>query len=251
MRDIKVLLTNVERYKTVLLQKSFHSKKNTVVYVILNGQPRVIKWFVPGLKQNMDLEYTIMKKGHTELTMPYPYEKDTENNVLVLSYIMGENVCDIINDPQTNFEEKQTIAYQLAEWLLKFHCFFKTDNEFRLRGDASLRNFILSKGHIYGVDFEESRFGKPSEDLATLCASFLSTDPMFTDEKFELCQIFLDAYRKSAAWNVQNINAEISYALLERIQWRPKDETIFRTYANTIHNKGLHVTQHIFKRIAE
>lgn len=251
MRDIKVLLTNVERYKTVLLQKSFHSKKNTVVYVILNGQPRVIKWFVPGLKQNMDLEYTIMKKGHTKLTMPYPYEKDIENNVLVQSYIMGENVCDIINDPQANYEEKQTIAYQLAEWLLKFHCFFKTDNEFRLRGDASLRNFILSKGHIYGVDFEESRIGRPSEDLATLCASFLSTDPMFTDEKFELCQIFLDAYRKSATWDVQNINAEISYALLERIQWRPKDETIFRTYANTIHNKGLHVTQHIFKRLAE
>lgn len=246
MRDIQELIETVEKYKNVLLQKRFESKKNTVGYVVYNGQPRILKWYVPGLKQNMNLEYSILKKGFSDLTMPSPLEKDAENNVLVMSYIMGENVCDIVNDHRTVSEEKQKVVHLLANWFVNFHSFFKSEDGFRLRGDASLKNFILSRGRIWGVDFEESRIGRPSEDLATLCVSLLSTDPMFTDEKFQLCQTFLDSYRKSVKWDVENINTEISYALLERIQWRPNDEEILRKYATKIRNKGLRVTGHNF-----
>jgi tRNA A-37 threonylcarbamoyl transferase component Bud32 len=246
MRDIQDLIENVEKYKNVLLQKRFESKKNTVAYVVSNGQPRILKWFVPGLKQNMDIEYSVLKKGFSDLPIPSPLEKDTENNVLVMSYIMGKNVCDIINDPSTTIDEKQKVVHLLADWFVHFHTFFKSEDGFRLRGDATLKNFILSRGRIWGVDFEESRIGKPGEDLATLCVSLLSTDPMFSDEKFQLCQMFLDAYRKSVKWGVENINAEISYALLERIQWRPKDEEILRKYATKIRNKGLQVARHNF-----
>jgi tRNA A-37 threonylcarbamoyl transferase component Bud32 len=246
MRDIQELIENVEKYKNVLLQRRFESKKNTVGYVVYNGQPRILKWFVPGLKQNMDLEYSILKKGFSDITMPSPLEKDVENNVLVMSYIMGENVCDIVNDLRMVLGEKQKVVHLLADWFVNFHSFFKSDDGFRLRGDATLKNFILSRGRIWGVDFEESRIGKPSEDLATLCVSLLSTDPMFTDEKFQLCQIFLDSYRKSVKWDVEQLNADISYALLERIQWRPKDEEILRKYATRIRNKGLQVARHNF-----
>lgn len=244
MRDIKELIENADKYKNVLLQKSFQSKKNTVAYVVSNGQPRILKWFVPGLKQNMDIEYNVLKKGFSELAIPTPLEKDTENNVLVISYIMGENVCDIVNDPRKVLEEKKKIVQLLADWFVNFHSFFKSEDVFRIRGDATLRNFILSRGRIWGVDFEESRIGKPSEDLAKLCGSLLSTDPMFTDEKFQLCQTFLDSYRKSVKWDVENINTEISYALLERIQWRPNDEQILRKYATKIRNKGLQVARY-------
>jgi tRNA A-37 threonylcarbamoyl transferase component Bud32 len=244
MRDIQDLINKVERYKDVLLQRRFESKKNTVAYVVLNGQPRVLKWFVPGLKQNMDIEYSVLKKGFSDLSIPSPLEKDSDDNVLVMSYIMGENVCDNINKSGTVFEEKQKVVQLLADWFVRFHSFFKSEDGYRLRGDATINNFILSRGRIWGVDFEESRIGKPGEDLATLCVSLLSTDPMFTDEKFQLCQMFLDAYRKSAKWDVENINAEISYALLERIQWRPKDEELFRKYANKIRTKGLQVARH-------
>jgi len=246
MRDIQELIENVEKYKNVLLQRRFESKKNTVAYVVYNSQPRILKWFVPGLKQNMDLEYSILKKGFSDLSIPSPLEKDVENNVLVMSYIMGENVCDIVNDLQMALEEKQKVVQLLADWFVNFHTFFKSEDGFRLRGDANLKNFILSRGRIWGVDFEESRMGKPSEDLATLCVSLLSTNPMFTDEKFQLCQIFLDSYRKSVKWDVENINTEISYALLERIQWRSKDEEILRKYATRIRKKGLQVARHNF-----
>jgi tRNA A-37 threonylcarbamoyl transferase component Bud32 len=249
MRDIQELIENVEKYKTVLLQKRFDSKKNTVAYVVSNGQPRVLKWFVPGLRQNMDIEYTVLTKGSSDVPMPSPFEKDTENHVLVMSYIIGNNICDVINDPSINLDEKQKVVAILADWFVRFHRFFKTEDGFRVRGDATLRNFILSKNQVWGVDFEESRSGKPGEDVATLCVSLLSTDPMFTDEKFELCQHFLDTYRRSATWNIENINAEISYAMLERIQWRPKDEEILRNYAMKIRTRGLQAALYTIKHI--
>lgn len=246
MRDIQELIGNVEKYKTVAIQKRFESKKNTVAYVIFNDQPRILKLFVPGLKRNMEIEYSILKKGFSNLTMPSPFEKDSDNNVLVMSYITGENVCDILNDPQKIFDEKIKVVHLLANWFVKFHTFFKSEDGFRLRGDANLKNFIFSRAHIWGVDFEESRIGKPGEDLATLCVSLLSTDPMFTDEKFQFCQIFIDTYRKSVKWDVEHLNADISFALLERIQWRSRDEEILRKYAYKIRNKGLQMARHNF-----
>jgi tRNA A-37 threonylcarbamoyl transferase component Bud32 len=246
MRDITELIENVEKYKTALLQKRFDSKKNTVAYIVINGQPRILKWFVPGLKQNMDIEYDVLKKGYADLAIPSPLEKDTENNVLVLSYIMGNNLCDLLNDEHTKLEEKKKLIQQLAAWFVSFHTRFQSEEGFRIRGDACLRNFVFSKNRVWGVDFEESRIGKPTEDIATLCASILSTDPMFTEEKYQLCQTFVDEYRKSTKWMLENINSEISYALLERIQWRPKDEETLRKNATKIRNKGLRTIHHNF-----
>ena len=244
MRTIEDLISNTEKYKPALLQKQFESKKNTVGYVVLNGQARILKWYVPGLKKNMDIEYEILKKGSSELSMPLPLEKDIENHVVVMSYIVGTNACDLINDQQVSFEEKKQVVDLLADWLAKFHTVFKSEEGFSIRGDASLRNFILSRNRIYGVDFEEARVGKPVEDVAGVCASILSTDPMFTDEKFQLCQQFLDAYRRSVKWLLENVNAEIAYALLERIQWRPNDEELLRKVATKIRNKGLRAARH-------
>lgn len=243
MRDIQTLIDKAEKYKGTLVQKRFDSKKNTVAYVMFNGQPRVLKWFVPGLKQNMDNEYNVLKKGVSDLAIPSPFEKDTDNYVLVMSYIHGNNVCDVLNDPQLSFEEKEKIMHHLADWFVRFHSHFKTEQGFQIRGDAIIRNFIQQKSHIYGVDFEESRNGKPSEDLATFCGSLLSTDPMFTDEKFDLCQIVLESYRTSAKWSIDSMSAEISYALLERIQWRPSDEELLRKYATKIRTKGLQIAR--------
>jgi len=182
----------------------------------------------------------ILKKGAPDLHMPAPLDKDTDNNVLILSYIVGKNLCDVINDPATNVEDKQHVIEQLAHWIVRFHTHFKTEESFMIRGDASLRNFILSRGKIWGVDFEESRQGKPVEDVAGICASLLTTDPMFSDEKFRLCTKFLESYRKETPWTLENVNSEIAYALLEKIQWRPQDEELLRTYAGKIRTKGLH-----------
>ena len=238
MKDIEELIKNNKKYKNTVIQKRFISKKNTVCYVILNDKPRVLKWYAPGFKKNMETEYAILKKGSSKINMPTPLEKDEENNVIEMSYIIGENLCDVLNNEKTTTSEKQRLMHLLAEWFSKFHTYFKKLDKVFIRGDSILRNFILTD-RIWGVDFEESRYGKPIEDIAGMCASVLSTDPMFTDEKLQLCRIFIESYMKSTQQNLHDVNNEIAYALLEKIQWRPNDEEVVRKFAQKIRKKGL------------
>ena len=238
MKDIEELIRNVEKYKDAVVQHRFKSKKNTVAYVTLDGKSRILKWFVPGFKRQMETEYTVLKNGSPELNIPFPYEIDEDNNVLIMSYIVGENLCDIVNDEKSSTGEKQRLILLLGEWFAQFHTHFKTTDEFRIRGDSTLRNFILTD-RIWGLDFEESRNGKPVEDIAGMCSSILSTDPMFTSEKFHLCHKFIESYAKSVSWNLIDINDEIAYALLEKIQWRPTEEETFRRYSKKIREQGL------------
>jgi tRNA A-37 threonylcarbamoyl transferase component Bud32 len=238
MKNIEELVQNIKKYKKAVIQDKFKSKKNTVAYVTIKDKPRVLKWFVPGLKTQMKIEHDVLKKGSSKLNIPSVYEIDEENNVIVMNYIIGENLCDLINDDKTTKNEKKRLMILLAEWFFKFHNYFKTDEEFRIRGDSSLRNFILTD-RIWGVDFEESRMGRVIEDIAGMCSSVLSTDPMFTSEKFQLCKIFIDSYVKLAPGRITNVNDEIAYALLEKIQWRPDDEAILRKYSKAIKENGL------------
>ena len=238
MRTIRELVNTTKKYNKSVVQQELKSKKNTVAYVTINNKPRVLKWFVPGLKRQMKVEYTILKKGSSKLNIPTVFEMDEKNNVLVTNYIIGENLCDIINNKDTTQAEKQRLILLLAEWFNDFHNFFKKDKEFMIRGDSTLRNFILTD-KIWGLDFEESRIGKPVEDLASICASILSTDPMFTKEKFTLCRIFLDRYNELAPGRITNVNDEIAYALLESIQWRPADENVLRKQSKKIRQHGI------------
>jgi len=238
MRDIENLVSKVKKYKDAVVQQQFESKKNMVAYVTVKDKPRVLKWFVPGFKRQMQTEYNVLKKGSSDLQIPYLYEMDEKNNVLVMGYIIGENLCDVVNDEKTAAGEKKRLMMLLAEWFAKFHSFFKTTDKFRIRGDSILHNFILSD-KIWGVDFEESRFGKPVEDIAGMCSSILSTDPMFSSEKFQLCRTFIESYKKSVGWSLGNVYDEIAYALLEKIQWRPKEEEVLRKYSKRIRERGL------------
>lgn len=238
MRDIAELIQNVNKYKEAIVQIRLKSKKNTVAYVTMNEKPRVLKWFVPGLKKQMKAEYEVLKEGSPKLNIPTIHEMDEENNVLIMGYITGENLCDVINDEKTSTSEKQKLIVLLAKWFADFHDHFKTEGQFRIRGDPTLRNFIFND-KIWGVDFEESRMGLPSEDIAGACASILSTDPMFTKEKFELCKLFLESYTSLTPERIKNISNEISYALLEKIQWRPGDEETLRRYSKIIKQQGL------------
>jgi len=238
MRDIEELIKNSKKYRKTVIQKELNSKKNTVAYVTFKGKPRILKWFVPGFKRQMKNEYSILKKGSSKLNIPTVYEMDEKNNVLILSYIIGENLCDIVNREDTSKSEKQRLMKLLARWFYDFHKFFKKDEVFFIHGDPTLRNFILTD-KMWGVDFEETRPGKTVEDISGVCASILTTDPMFTSEKFELCNVFIDSYTELAPGRITSINDEIAYALLQKIQWRPDEEEVLRKYSKRIREKGL------------
>ena len=189
MKDIQELLT-IKRYKHMIIQQRFSSKKNSVAYVTYENKPRVLKWYAPAFKQQMETEYNVLKKGSLKLDIPHPYSIDTKNHVLVMSCIFGNNLCDLINDASVAYKDKTHLITLLSEWFASFHTFFKKEGEFFIRGDAGLRNFIV-KNRIWGVDFEEFRRGKPIEDVADMCSSLLTTDPMFHREKFQFCELFI------------------------------------------------------------
>ncbi len=238
MRNIEELISKTKKYSKVVVQNKLKSKKNTVAYVTINGKPRILKWFIPGLKKNLQIEYEVLKNCEKQLQVPFVFEIDKKNNVLILNYIVGDNLCDLLNDKNINFSEKERLLNLLADWYVNFHNHFKKENEFKIHGDATLRNFIFND-RIWGVDFEESRNGKPIEDVAEICSSILTTDPMFTQQKFQLCAIFIDSYLKKAPGRIININDEIAYSLLKKIQWRPDEEDLLRKYSKKIKVKGI------------
>jgi tRNA A-37 threonylcarbamoyl transferase component Bud32 len=238
MRNMKELLKHSQKYNKVIIQRQFDSKKNTVAYVTYNGKPRVFKWYAPAFTTNMQTEYMILTKAAGKLQLPTVFEQDTQHNLLIMNYILGENLCDILNNDMTPLKKKQHLIQDLAAWFAAFHTYFKTSDSYRIRGDSIPRNFIVTN-KIWGVDFEESRIGKPIEDLATLSASLLTTDPLFTIEKYDLIRMFIKSYQNVVTWSLQDVTEEIAYALLERIQWHEDTEDLIRIHVTKIRAHGL------------
>jgi tRNA A-37 threonylcarbamoyl transferase component Bud32 len=217
-RELFYKMIKNEKYKKLYQKNSFRqlkSKKNTVAFMILNYKPVVIKSYFPGFIKNMEIEYKILTKASKGLknSIPTIHNFDMENNFIILNYINGNNLCDIINNENISLDEKSKIIIFLAEWFKNFHTFFKKSKNYLIRGDSNLRNFIYNN-NIIGFDFEEVRIGKPEEDIAELCSSVLTTNPMFVKYKFQLCKTFIKSYIELVDWVITDIWEEISYALL-------------------------------------
>lgn len=242
MKKIRKLIENSEKYKNVVVQNELNSDKNTVLYVTIDKKPRVIKSFVPGLKKNMEKEsniYTQFKENSTKIQVPFIYTVDKENNILILEYLNGKNLRNLIKSDDTTNQEKQQIIEMLSIWFLDFHNFFKDrKKEFLIHGEPVLQNFIFTE-KIWGVDFEETRKGKPAEDIAGLCASILTTEKMFTQQKIKLCKNFLNSYTSRVPGRIKNINDDIAYAILEKIPEKPEKEEILRKHSKKIRKEGL------------
>jgi tRNA A-37 threonylcarbamoyl transferase component Bud32 len=235
MHDITHLQQKTQKYRDIIIQKKFQSKKNTVAYVLHQGKPRILKWFAPGFQNNMNTEANILTKATLKLALPTLFEKDSKNHFLTLSYIPGANLCDLLNTTKTTAHEKKRLIQLLGIWFADFHNHFKTSEHNVIRGDATLRNFLFTD-RIWGLDFEETRPGKPIEDIATLCTSILTTHPMATQEKYSLCTHFVKTYKQHVNWNLPNLIDEISYTILQRTTYRPDDEQKLRHIATTIKN---------------
>ena len=91
---------------------------------------------------------------------------------------------------------------------------------------------------IWGVDFEESRKGKPIEDISVMCSSILTTDPMFTKKKFELAHIFVEYYHKLTGYGVDNLAYYITKSLEIAANYRPSQKKILILEATKIRSEG-------------
>ena len=171
------------------------SRRNQVYHIVgkededKSSLSLIAKWF---LSNGIAHETTILKEAFSN-QVKVPQVIGTTSDVLLLEYISGHNLCDLITeDPNPEY------GGLLGDWFATFHSSFQRDKDTVLvKGDARIRNFIYIETGIVGVDFEESYYGSPLDDLATACASILDTDPVFTNEKLKICRVFLQTYNKS------------------------------------------------------
>lgn len=233
MEHLQNTLNKIERYSTAVVQKRFISKKNTVGMVRFEGKTCVFKLYHPQHEESMNREIKILSKASPVVPVPSIIEKDYENHMLILDYIAGENLCDILNDSSNSIEKKHRTMELLSDWFVAFHSSFKTKNGFLIRGDSNLRNFVYNDT-IWGIDFEEVRPGIPEEDIGQLCASLLTSDPLFTDEKIHLCQLFITSYERSSSTKLLDINRHIRNSLDEIHNRRNKHIEIIERYRNRI-----------------
>jgi tRNA A-37 threonylcarbamoyl transferase component Bud32 len=155
----------------------------------------------------------------------------SQDNVLLLSYIPGRPLVDIINQTFN-----QSIIHSLAEWYYLFHSVHSL-----IKGDPRLRNFIIDDQTIFGLDFEEARDGHWILDVAGIAASLFDTDPIFDKRKQALAWHFLENYltlkhsqRDSA---IDQLYTETIVETLKKTARLRKDPRIL-DLANTITKDG-------------
>ena len=206
MKALEENLLKIPTYQELRVNQVFPSKKNIVALVSNKDNQYILKWYQSCTTRALKQEIYILQTAKNTLAVPNIISYDLNNNVVCMDYLTGTNLCDIINDETVSIHTKKEHIKSLAEWFSTFHQFFNNNQTYLIHGDAILRNFITSNKTLYGLDFEETKQGKPIEDISFLCASILTTHPKNTDEKKELSDVFIETYE--TMMNVQYTNMQ-------------------------------------------
>jgi tRNA A-37 threonylcarbamoyl transferase component Bud32 len=191
--------------------KKIPSKKNAVYLVERGGWRLVLKIYESDRWKNEAEALADARK----MGLAVPGVVEVEEKALLMEFIPGKSVNDYL---ETSHMAEAVLG--VADWLAKYHKAFRSGDEARLKSDAIFKNFIVSD-RIYGLDFEGSRMGRPEEDVGEALAYLLDTDPMFTEEKFELGRRFIGQYEKTSGIVLKNIEAHIGNSLREAARFRP------------------------------
>lgn len=147
-----------------------------------NGQPYVLKFSEEADKEAKRQE-DLRKKG---VLLPTVYH--VGRGFFLMEYISGVTFKDFL-------EERERKEESVPFWvLLSFLARFYQVSEGFILGDPNLRNFILQKETLFGLDLEEMRKGEKEEDVAGIMAHLLLLDPKGTPWKMRAVEaLYLDA----------------------------------------------------------
>lgn len=178
--------------------RKFASRKNKVFLIKRGNELLVLKKFA--IFERARREWALLNALNGRFNAPEPVSID--NNILIMKYVPGVLVHDSLSARNLKM---------LAYWMAGVHSYGIG------KGDCTLRNFIISKGKICGIDWEESYTSEEfKKDLSEVCGNIV----MLTDD-FKLCCFFLDQY--CAASNTENIDIkdELISFLKSRADFRP------------------------------
>ena len=112
---------------------------------------------------------------------PIIFEIDRKNTTIVMQYIEGERLKELIEKLSSN--QRAEICEKVGQQIGKLH------NSKIIHGDLTTSNMIYSSGCIYFIDFGLGHFSQDIEDqgvdLLLLKRVFLSTHYKFSDEAFD------------------------------------------------------------------
>jgi tRNA A-37 threonylcarbamoyl transferase component Bud32 len=180
------VLRNALNQRVVLVNETLiPSKRNRVWVVETDVRPVVLK---RSLSMKGEHEFDMLSKARGGgMDVPFPLHRQGE--YLVLEYLAGERCDSLINHMFSG-----DAARRLARWLAGFHSTLRKDGRPLVMVDAELSNFVMSDGRVFGLDLEDVSVGDPLEDLGSIVASILGSEPIFTPIKFDLCKDLLETY---------------------------------------------------------
>lgn len=248
------------------------SRKNKVYVVSRDATTLILKIYDPKFASNSKAEASVLTKA-AEAGLAVPRLVDfREGQALVMEYIYGQNMCDLVNDDigfsmaeaaATRSWSPPSIPFELAKWFVDFHTVTGV-----LRGDSILRNFIMAgaqelpegpgldgqkdrAGRLFGVDFEEAHPGDPPIDIGEMVSSLLNTDPMFAPNKISFCEEFVHFYLElSGRGDVCPVVRAAASSLRTAASRRPRQRTRLLEGAEMLEHKGLRELVSLYSREA-
>ena len=125
-----------------------------------------------------------------------------EGNLLVLEYLPGEPLADLIERGDYNPE---ALASALCDWFAAFYIAVPPGES---RGDVNGRNFLYDGTKIYSVDFEERCYGPKARDAGRLAAFIETYNTSDTLKQIALAEAIMCAFAESFDCDMSEILSE-------------------------------------------
>lgn len=169
-------------------ERCFYSKRNQVFLGRLLEAPRQLQVVVKihACPETAAREARLLGQLR-RAGVRVPRLLEAEGRHLLLEYLPGPLVSDLMDQGQSGGEWVR----MLVSWLSRLHRFRRrAPGAVSLKGDVNLRNFLVCRGRLYGLDFEREHYGPPEEDLGRASAFILTHSPAFTPERWERAREF-------------------------------------------------------------
>lgn len=135
------------------------------------------------LKQEANLLTGLLGEG-----VPVPLLRGVGKACLVMDYLPGMPLCDFLQKQEELAQGEADLSAAALEalalltaWLKRFYrAAEKVTGKPLIMEDVNLRNFLMTDGCLYGLDFEDCGVGKQEEEAGKLCAYLYTYDPAAT-----------------------------------------------------------------------
>ncbi len=230
----------VPAFESKMVGEPFSSKKNRVFELQWEGERCVVKIYSDIFVERAPVEYETLRRC-AAAGVPAPKPVALFDGAVIMTLLEGENAYRRFqalyhpNDERADAALEQLLS-RCAVWLAQFHHAFHGQYA---RGDAILKNYLVTDSTIYGCDFEEASRSDPLADLGDMIAFILGMRPKFVPRKFLLARHLAREYwRASGGDRFDALPEAVARSLRFYAQYRT-DGVLLQRWARAIAARGL------------